>query len=54
MRHLKATAVARPVTPVTGRTVKALLRLQEPDPDWEPDLADLRRSVPVRVLGARG
>jgi hypothetical protein len=30
---------------VTGRTVKDLLRAQEPDPDWERELAELRGSL---------
>jgi prevent-host-death family protein len=44
-RRGRAVASIRPAAAVTGRTVKDLLRAQEPDPDWERELAELRGSL---------
>lgn len=44
-RRGKAVASIRPAAAVTGRAVKDLLRAQEPDPDWQRELADLRSSI---------
>jgi antitoxin (DNA-binding transcriptional repressor) of toxin-antitoxin stability system len=44
-RRGRAVASIGPAAAATGRTVKDLLRAQEPDPDWERELADLRGSV---------
>jgi prevent-host-death family protein len=44
-RRGRAVASIQPAATVTGRTVKDLLRAQAPDPDWERELAELRRSV---------
>jgi len=53
MRRSRATAVARPVAAATGRTVKDPLRAHQHDPGSEQELADLRRSMPIRVFEFR-
>ena len=44
-RRGRVVASIQPAAAVSGRTVKNLLRAQAPDPDWERELAILRRSV---------
>jgi antitoxin (DNA-binding transcriptional repressor) of toxin-antitoxin stability system len=44
-RRGRAVASIRPAAPVSGRTVKDLLRAHAPDPGWQRELADLRGSV---------
>ena len=44
-RRGRAVASIGPAAAATGRTIKDLLRSQEPDPDWERELADLRGSL---------
>jgi len=44
-RRGRPVASIGPAAAATGRTVKDLLLVQKPDPDWERELADLRGSV---------
>ena len=44
-RRGKAIASIRPAAAVTGRAVKDLLRAQEPDPNWQRELAHLRAAI---------
>jgi antitoxin (DNA-binding transcriptional repressor) of toxin-antitoxin stability system len=44
-RRGRAVASIAPAAVVTGRTVKDVLRSQDPDPAWARELIELRRSL---------
>jgi prevent-host-death family protein len=44
-RRGRAVASIAPAAAVTGRTVKEVLRSQDPDPGWVRELIELRRSL---------
>jgi prevent-host-death family protein len=44
-RRGRAVASIAPAAAVTGRTVKNVLRSQDPDPGWAQELIELRRSL---------
>ena len=44
-RRGRAVASIQPAAAVSGRTVKDLLRTQEPDPAWSRELAELRGAL---------
>jgi antitoxin (DNA-binding transcriptional repressor) of toxin-antitoxin stability system len=44
-RRGRAVASIAPAAVVTGRTVKEILRSQDPDPGWARELVELRESL---------